>query len=57
MGREKKPPNGPGSAGKYVDSEGKEWSINDYIEKYGLNPKDYWDWVKARKPKYKHTCP
>jgi hypothetical protein len=56
MGMEKHLPTGTISSGTYEDYQGKSWSINDFIEKYGVDPDLYLKWVKARKPKYSQVC-
>jgi len=55
-GMEKIIPTGSRSDGKFLDYQGKAWSINDYIEEYGLAPNLYLEWVNARKPKYSQLC-
>jgi hypothetical protein len=55
-GMERHLPTGMISDGTFKDFEGKSWSINDFIEKHGVDPNLYLNWVKARKPKYSQTC-
>lgn len=56
-GMEKNLPTGMNSAGQFYDFQGKAWSVNDYIEEYGVDPNLYLKWVNARKPKYSLVCP
>jgi hypothetical protein len=49
-------PTGTISNGTYEDYQGESWSINDFIERYGVDPELYLNWVKAGKPKYSQTC-
>jgi len=55
-GMEKNIPTGSRSDGKFFDYQGKPWSINDYVEEYGLAPNLYLEWVNARKPKHSQLC-
>jgi hypothetical protein len=49
-------PSGRLPGDNYCDYLGKACNREDFIIKYGIDPKIYLYWRDAGKPKYKHVC-
>jgi hypothetical protein len=42
--------------GNYLDYTGRPCNREDFIIKYGIDPKRYLNWRDAGKPRYKNVC-